>query len=398
MNLFTINDEPLASKYRPKDFNDFYGQEKIVRLIKKQLDNKKFISSIFYGPSGTGKTTLAKIIANKLGYDYYYLNAIKSGKGDIVDILDRVKNSTNKTILFFDEIHRFNKLQQDTLLEDLENGNIILIGATTESPFYSLNKAILSRVLLFEFKEISQNDIFKVLKRVADGEAIKLTDDILEYLSYISDGDVRSAINTLEILKNSGLEDLDIDEVGELLGRKVFAEKYDTISAMIKSVRGSDPDSALYWMSKLLIGGEDIMYIARRLVILASEDIGLANVNALNIALSCMNAVKEIGMPEARIILSECIVYLALSPKSNSTYLAVNKAFEEIEKNGSQDIPFHLTPRGRDKYIYPHDYSNHYIKQKYMNKKLNLYNFGDNKFEKNLKEFWEKIWKEEKNE
>ncbi|WP_455515036.1 replication-associated recombination protein A, partial [Pseudostreptobacillus sp.] len=333
-----------------------------------------------------------------LGYDYYYLNAIKSGKGDIVDILDRVKNSTNKTILFFDEIHRFNKLQQDTLLEDLENGNIILIGATTESPFYSLNKAILSRVLLFEFKEISQNDIFKVLKKVADGEAIKLTDDVLEYLSNISDGDVRAAINTLEILKNSGLDDLDIEEVGEVLGRKVFAEKYDTISAMIKSVRGSDPNSAVYWMSKLLIGGEDIMYIARRLVILASEDIGLANVNALNIAVSCMNAVKEIGMPEARIILSECIIYLALSPKSNSTYLAVNKAFEEIEKNGSQDIPFHLTPRGRDKYIYPHDYSNHYIKQKYMNKTLQLYNFADNKFEKNLKEFWERIRKEEKNE
>ena len=394
MNLFTMNDEPLASKYRPKNFEDFYGQEKVVKLIKKQLDNKKFISSIFYGPSGTGKTTLAKIIANSLGYDYYYLNAIKSGKSDVVDILEKVKNSINKTILFFDEIHRFNKLQQDTFLEDLENGNIILIGATTESPFYTLNKALLSRVLLFEFHEIKQSDIFKVLKKVSQGEKIDLTDDILEYISYISDGDVRSAINMLEVLKNSGFENLSLDEISELFGKKVFAEKYDTISAMIKSVRGSDPDSAVYWMSKLLIGGEDIMYIARRLVILASEDIGLANVNALNVAVSCMNAVKEIGMPEARIILSECIIYLALSPKSNSIYLAVNKAFEEIEKNGSQDIPFHLTTRGRDKYIYPHDYTNHYIKQKYMNKELKLYNFSDNKFENNLKEFWGKIKKE----
>ena len=398
MNLFTINDEPLASKYRPKNFEDFYGQEKVVKLIKKQLDNKKFISSIFYGPSGTGKTTLAKIIANSLGYDYYYLNAIKSGKSDVVDILEKVKNSINKTILFFDEIHRFNKLQQDTFLEDLENGNIILIGATTESPFYTLNKALLSRVLLFEFHEIKQSDIFKVLKKVSQGEKIDLTDDILEYISYISDGDVRSAINMLEVLKNSGFENLTLDEISELFGKKVFAEKYDTISAMIKSVRGSDPDSAVYWMSKLLIGGEDIMYIARRLVILASEDIGLANVNALNVAVSCMNAVKEIGMPEARIILSECIIYLALSPKSNSVYLAINKAFEEIEKNGSQDIPFHLTPRGRAKYIYPHDYTNHYIKQKYMNKELKLYNFSDNKFENNLKEFWRKIKKEGNNE
>ena len=398
MNLFTINDEPLASKYRPKNFEDFYGQEKVVKLIKKQLDNKKFISSIFYGPSGTGKTTLAKIIANSLGYDYYYLNAIKSGKSDVVDILEKVKNSINKTILFFDEIHRFNKLQQDTFLEDLENGNIILIGATTESPFYTLNKALLSRVLLFEFHEIKQSDIFKVLKKVSQGEKIDLTDDILEYISYISDGDVRSAINMLEVLKNSGFENLTLDEISELFGKKVFAEKYDTISAMIKSVRGSDPDSAVYWMSKLLIGGEDIMYIARRLVILASEDIGLANVNALNVAVSCMNAVKEIGMPEARIILSECIIYLALSPKSNSVYLAINKAFEEIEKNGSQDIQFHLNPRGRDKYIYTHDYTHHYIKQIYMNKELKLYNFSDNKFENNLKEFWRKIKKEGNNE
>ncbi|CAM3095838.1 replication-associated recombination protein A [Streptobacillus ratti] len=391
MNLFNYDKEPLAYKYRPKDFDEFYGQENIRKILFRMLENNKIISSIFFGPSGTGKTTLAKIIADKLGYDYVYLNAIKASKNDITQISLKAKNSVNKTLLFFDEIHRFNKLQQDSLLEDLENGNIILIGATTENPYYSLNRALLSRVLLFEFKKLDEEDIFNILEKIVKEEQLEYKEDILKYISMISDGDARTSINFLETLINADFLNSSIEEVTELFNIKVFADRYDAISAMIKSIRGSDPDSAVYWMSKLLIGGEDPMYIARRLVISASEDIGLANVQAINVAVSCMNAVKEIGMPESRIILSECAIYLALSPKSNSAYMAVNEAMADIEENGAQSVPVHLTKVGAKKYLYPHDYENNYVNQKYMNQKKKYYLAGNNKFEKNMEEIWIKI-------
>ncbi|WP_064581439.1 replication-associated recombination protein A [Streptobacillus moniliformis] len=391
MNLFNYDKEPLAYKYRPKDFDEFYGQENIRKILFRMLENNKIISSIFFGPSGTGKTTLAKIIADKLGYDYVYLNAIKASKNDITQISLKAKNSVNKTLLFFDEIHRFNKLQQDSLLEDLENGNIILIGATTENPYFSLNRALLSRVLLFEFKKLDEEDIFNILEKIAKEEQLEYKEDILKYISMISDGDARTSINFLETLINADFLNSSIEEVTELFNIKVFADRYDAISAMIKSIRGSDPDSAVYWMSKLLIGGEDPMYIARRLVISASEDIGLANVQAINVAVSCMNAVKEIGMPESRIILSECAIYLALSPKSNSAYMAINKSMLDIEENGAQSVPVHLTKIGAKKYLYPHDYENNYVNQKYMNEKKKYYIPGNNKFEKNMEETWIKI-------
>ncbi|ACZ01283.1 replication-associated recombination protein A [Streptobacillus moniliformis] len=391
MNLFNYDKEPLAYKYRPKDFDEFYGQENIRKILFRMLENNKIISSIFFGPSGTGKTTLAKIIADKLGYDYVYLNAIKASKNDITQISLKAKNSVNKTLLFFDEIHRFNKLQQDSLLEDLENGNIILIGATTENPYFSLNRALLSRVLLFEFKKLDEEDIFNILEKIAKEEQLEYKEDILKYISMISDGDARTSINFLETLINADFLNSSIEEVTELFNIKVFADRYDAISAMIKSIRGSDPDSAVYWMSKLLIGGEAPMYIARRLVISASEDIGLANVQAINVAVSCMNAVKEIGMPESRIILSECAIYLALSPKSNSAYMAINKSMLDIEENGAQSVPVHLTKIGAKKYLYPHDYENNYVNQKYMNEKKKYYIPGNNKFEKNMEETWIKI-------
>ncbi|WP_064612279.1 replication-associated recombination protein A [Streptobacillus moniliformis] len=391
MNLFNYDKEPLAYKYRPKDFDEFYGQENIRKILFRMLENNKIISSIFFGPSGTGKTTLAKIIADKLGYDYVYLNAIKASKNDITQISLKAKNSVNKTLLFFDEIHRFNKLQQDSLLEDLENGNIILIGATTENPYFSLNRALLSRVLLFEFKKLDEEDIFNILEKIAKEEQLEYKEDILKYISMISDGDARTSINFLETLINADFLNSSIEEVTELFNIKVFADRYDAISAMIKSIRGSDPDSAVYWMSKLLIGGEDPMYIARRLVISASEDIGLANVQAINVAVSCMNAVKEIGMPESRMILSECAIYLALSPKSNSAYMAINKSMLDIEENGAQSVPVHLTKIGAKKYLYPHDYENNYVNQKYMNEKKKYYIPGNNKFEKNMEETWIKI-------
>ena len=393
MNIFNYDKIPLSHKYRPSSINDFLGQEKVKKIIKPFLEKDKMISSIFYGPSGTGKTTLAKIIAESLGYNYIYLNAIKSSKTEVKEILEKIENNVEKTLIFFDEIHRFNKLQQDTFLEDLENGNVILIGATTENPYYSLNKALLSRMIVFNFEKLSEDNIFELLLKIRQEENITVKDEVLRFLSTISDGDARVGINYLETIITADFLDKSIEELSELLNVKVFADRYDAISAMIKSVRGSDPDAAVYWMSKLLLGGEDPMYVARRLVILASEDIGLANPDAIVIATSCLKAVSEIGMPESRIILSECAIYLALSPKSNSAYKAVNLAFEEITNNGAQEVPYHLTKAGSDKYIYPHDYENNYIKQKYINKKIKLYIPGDNKFENRMSEIWDKIRK-----
>lgn len=393
MNLFSYDRVPLAYKYRPETLDDFLGQDRIIKLLKKMIDNKKMISSIFYGPSGSGKTTLAKIIADNLDYNYKYLNAVKASKQDVIDIASKAKNE--KILLFFDEIHRFNKLQQDSLLEDLENGNIILIGATTENPTYSLNKALLSRVLLLKFEKLSNEDINKILNNIIEKEKLDIRDEVLTLISNNSDGDVRYAINMLETLINSEMYDESIGDIINLLNVRTYSDKYDSISAMIKSIRGSNPDAALYWMSKMLVAGEDPLYIARRLAILASEDIGLANSNGAILAASVLDIVKEIGMPEARISLSHLAIYLALSPKSNSSYLAINKAMEEIANNGSQEVPKHLTKLGKDSYLYPHNYENNYVKQKYINEEIKFYVPSNNKFEKTMEEIWEKIKKEE---
>ena len=338
-----------------------------------------------------------------MNYHYEYLNAIKASVTDIKGISDKAHNRfrTNgqQTLLFLDEIHRFNKLQQDSLLQDLENGNIILIGATTENPYYNLNNALLSRCMAFEFKKLSEKDLLKILKNINEKEKIGISDEILKYISEIIEGDARQAINILELITNVGV-DFTLDEVKEVLNTKKSyhktEDKYNTVSAMIKSIRGSDPDAAIYWMAKMLSGGEDILYIARRLVILASEDIGLANPQALPIAVSGLNAVKEIGMPEARIILSEVAIYLAISPKSNSAYNAINSALSHIENEKIQDVPAHLTKVGKKDYKYPHNYENHYVDQVYMNEKIKFYEFGENKFERAAKEYFKKIKKSEK--
>lgn len=380
--------KPLAYKYRPKVFTDFIGQEKAVEIVKKLIDKNEMVNLIIFGVPGVGKTTFAKLIASNLDYNFEYLNAIKSGVSDIKELSKRARENLaltgKKTILLFDEIHRFNKAQQDSLLLDLEDGNIILIGSTTENPYYTLNKAIISRCLVIEFKKLSKANIETIIKRIAEQENIEINDEILEYIHSVCNGDARSAINILEILSKTSIDAI---KQGLSVSRSYDdSDKYDRISALIKSVRGSDENSAIYWLSSMLIDGEDPMYIARRLVILASEDIGLANPNALKLAVAAMNAVEKIGMPEARIILSECAIYLALSPKSNSAYLAVNKAFATINENEVQKVPYHLTKEGASKYKYPHDYPNHYVAQKYMEKEIKFYEACDNKIERALKE------------
>lgn len=399
-SLFEYDDskKPLAYRMRPKNIEEFIGQEHIIKIIKSFIIKDTFMNSIFYGPAGTGKTTLANIIANNLGYNYEYLNAIKSSVSDIKEISNKARelyvSTGQQTILLFDEIHRFNKLQQDSFLQDLENGNIILIGATTENPYYNLNNSLLSRCMIFQFKDLRNNDIEKILMNILNKEKEELANNFLEYIVKISDGDARYAINMLEMTLKIK-DTLMFEDFKEVIGNNKkydkIEDKYDTISAFIKSIRGSDPDSAVYWLAKMLELGEDIEYIARRLVILSSEDIGLANPNALNIATSGMTAIQNIGMPEARIILAEVTIYLATSPKSNSAYKAINKAIDIVKNTKIEEVPKHLTKLGKDSYLYPHNYSKNYIDQKYNNKDYDLYNYGDNKFETAAKEYMNNI-------
>lgn len=405
MNLFENMHEdkkPLAFRYRPKNLEDFYGQKKLVGekgVLRKIIEKGTFMNSIFWGAPGTGKTTLAEIVANKMNYNYEYLNAVKSSVSDIKELSVKAKRifdiEGRQTLLFFDEIHRFNKLQQDSLLQDLENGNIILIGATTENPYYNLNNALLSRCLVFEFKKLNKEDIFSILKNINEKENFSFSQEILEYISEITEGDARQGINIMELLSNVGVE-FNLEEVREMLNTKKsyhkIEDKYDTISAMIKSIRGSDPDASVYWIAKMLSGGEDPMYLARRLVILSSEDIGLANPQALTVAVAGMQATKEIGMPEARIILSEVAIYLALSPKSNSAYVAINDAMNYIENKEIQEVPKYLTKLGAKDYKYPHNYEENFVKQEYMLKKVKFYKHGNNKFENAANERIEKLW------
>jgi putative ATPase len=341
-NLFENNykkKQPLAYRIRPTNLNEFFGQKNIIgagtplrELIKKQ----KFINSIFYGESGTGKTTLAEIIAKELKFYFVKLNATTCSINDIKKVSEesekRLKIEGIETLLFLDEIHRFNKLQQDSLLSFIEEGIFKLIGATTENPFYNLNNALLSRCLSFRFEKLEKDDILNIISRAEEIEKIKLENDIKEFISETANGDARIALNYLELILEV-YDSIDKNELKKLLITEEFfhkkEDKYNIISAMIKSIRGSDPDASVYWLGRLLKGGEDPRYIARRLVILASEDIGLANPDALNMATSAYIASEKIGMPEIRIILSEVVIYLAISTKSNSAYEAINKVFQE---------------------------------------------------------------------
>ena len=419
-NLFSKLSKPLAERMRPKDLSFFIGQDNIIKnnsVLKNMIKNNRFSSMILYGPPGSGKTSLANIISSSTDNYFVKISAVTSGTKEIKEIIELAKDNLSmynkRTILFIDEIHRFNKMQQDYLLEFVENGDIIFIGATTENPAYEVNNA-LSRVIVFELQALS----FEHLKDIIDNailndeilknKKISYTEDGISYLIKMSNGDARTALNYLElIIDNLESEDKVISEnkIKNILDKvKVYYDKnsdkhYNFISAFIKSMRIGDPDAVVYYLASMLISGEDINFIARRMIIFASEDIGNANPNALILANSCAESVKKIGMPEARIILSQCAIYLACSEKSNTSYLAINKALKYIKENGLEEVPNFLKnsraiSKKNEEYKYPHDYENMVTGQEYLPEKikdLKFYNPKNIGYEKN---FFDKLEEE----
>ena len=396
--------EPLAFRMRPKTLEEYVGQEHVIgpgKLLYRTIKADRLSSIILFGPPGCGKTSLAKVISETTKYKFYKINAVTAGVADIKRVVEETRNymmnPSGKSILFIDEIHRFNKLQQDALLPYVENGTIILIGATTENPYFEVNKALISRSMVIKLNPLTEEDIYKILKNALErkdglGEySIKIDDSTLRKIADISNGDVRTALNGLEIavLTTSMGSDGYIhitDEVikNSIQNRKAIFDKngdthYGNISAFIKSMRGSDPDAVLFYLARALNGGEDPVFLARRIVICASEDVGLADPQALVIATSAMQAVNMIGMPEARIILAEAAVYVANCKKSNATYLGINKALEDVANQDTGEIPMHIRNAPIEKmrelgynegYKYPHDYPGHWVEQQYLPDKM----------------------------
>ena len=396
--------EPLAYRMRPRSLEEYVGQEHIIgpgKLLYRTIKADRLSSIILFGPPGCGKTSLAKVISETTRYKFYKINAVTAGVADIKKIVEETKNfmmnPVGKSILFIDEIHRFNKLQQDALLPFVENGTIILIGATTENPYFEVNKALISRSMVIKLNPLTQDDIYKILKNALErkdglGEySIKIEDSTLRKIADIANGDVRTALNGLEVavLTTNMEEDGYIhitDEVikNSIQNRKAIFDKngdthYDNISAFIKSMRGSDPDATLFYLARALNGGEDPVFLARRIVICASEDVGLADPQALILATSAMQAVHMVGMPEARILLAEAAVYVANCKKSNATYLGINKALEDVANNDTGEIPMHIRNAPVEKmrelgynevYLYPHDFPGHWVEQQYLPDKM----------------------------
>ena len=396
--------QPLAYRMKPKTLDDYVGQKHILgkdKILYRTIKADRLSSIILWGPPGCGKTSLAKVISNTTKYKFTKINAVTAGIGDIKNAIEEAKNvllnPTGKCILFIDEIHRFNKLQQDALLPYVEDGTVILIGATTENPYFEVNKALISRSMVFKLNPLTENDIYEVLKKSLISKEglgeynIKIEDDTLRKIADTSNGDVRTALNGLEVavLTTQMSSDGYIHITNEIAANSVQSRKaifdkngdshYDNISAFIKSMRGSDPDAAIFYLARALNGGEDPVFIARRIVIAAAEDVGMANPNALVVATSAMQAVTMIGMPESRIILSEAATYVATSPKSNATYLGINRAMEDVQNKDTGEIPMHIrnAPKeGMEKmgygvgYKYPHDYPNHIVEQQYLPDKM----------------------------
>ncbi len=396
--------QPLAYRMMPKTLDEYVGQEHILgqnKILYRTIKADRLSSIILWGPPGCGKTSLAKVISNTTKYKFCKLNAVTAGVGDIKNAIAEAQNTllnpTGKCILFIDEIHRFNKLQQDALLPFVEKGTVILIGATTENPYFEVNKALISRSMVFQLHPLTIENIYTVLKRSLESPEglkdykIKIDDDILRKFAECSNGDVRTALNNLEVavlttpMEEDGYIHITNEVAKECVQtRKAIFDKngdshYDNISAFIKSMRGSDPDATTFYLARALNAGEDPMFLARRIIISAAEDVGLANPKALVLANSAMEAVNKVGMPEARIILAEAAIYNANSKKSNASYNAINSALEDVENKDTGTIPMHIrncVAEGMEKegyhvgYKYPHDYPNHWVEQQYLPDKM----------------------------
>ena len=421
-------ESPLASRLRPTTLDEVVGQQHIIgkdKLLYRAIKADKLSSVIFYGPPGTGKTTLAKVIANTTSAEFTQINATVAGKKDMEEVVNKAKELKGmyqkRTILFIDEIHRFNKGQQDYLLPFVEDGTIILIGATTENPYFEVNGALLSRSSVFELRPLSQEEVETLILRAVQDEKkgmgsyhAVIEEDALHFLADLAGGDARSALNAVELgilttpRSVDGMIHITLEVASECIQKRVVRydktgdNHYDTISAFIKSMRGSDPDAAVYYLAKMLYAGEDIKFIARRIMICASEDVGNADPMALNVAVSAAQAVERIGMPEAQIILSQAVLYVATAPKSNSACNAVFAAMDNVKKYKTT-VPVHLQDahyKGSAKlghgigYKYAHDYPNHYVKQQYLPDEIKdavFYEASDNGYEQTIKAHMKRI-------
>lgn len=422
------NESPLASRLRPTTLDEVVGQEHIIgkgKLLYRAIKADKLSSILFYGPPGTGKTTLAKVIANTTSAEFMQINATSTGKKDMEDVVQKAKDNAGmygkKTILFIDEIHRFNKGQQDYLLPFVEDGTVILIGATTENPYFEVNAALLSRSIIFELHPLSAENIKTLLQRAVSDEKglaaykAKIDPDALDFLAEISGGDARMALNAIELgvlttqRSEDGIIHITQEVATECIQKRVVRydksgdNHYDTISAFIKSMRGSDPDAAVYYLARMLYAGEDIKFIARRIMICASEDVSNADPMALVVATSAAQAVERIGMPEARIILAQAVTYVASAPKSNSAITAIDEAMESVRNEKISGIPTHLQDahyKSASKlghgvgYQYAHAFPNHYVEQQYLPDELvgrAFYRPTKNGYEKTIQEYFKKI-------
>jgi len=423
-----IEKQPLAYRVTPESLNDFIGQEEIVgegRLLRRMIEADRMRPVILYGPPGTGKTSIARIIARTTKSNFEKINAVTSGVAEIKRIINETKSSlmnmSGKTVLFIDEIHRFNKAQQDALLPSVEDGTIVLVGATTENPFFEVIKALISRSSVFMLKPLTKNNILKILdnaiqnKKNGLGEYnIDINEDSLEFIAEASSGDARIALNALELavlttaVSNDGIIHINLEIMQDCLQKRALRfdkkgeEHYDNISAMIKSMRGSSPDAAVFYLARALYAGEDINFLARRITICAAEDVGLANPTALVVAQSAAEAVRMIGMPEARIILSEAAAYVAVSPKSNASYKAINEALSDVKNIDTGTVPMWLRNApaegmkelGYSKgYKYAHNYEGNYVDMQFLPDKIKdrvYYEPTDNGYERKVKEWMEK--------